>query len=200
MTSTCRCGVFRTVLPTLSSLILMGQFSFGSESQESANREWGQPVGGQAISIAIEKKDCITGDKVILNIAVKNMSDHDVRSRVSGPLDLFKIRVSFPDGRDVPLTMWGRREVLDAAGGSLSDRTLHPGEQISVRIMLSRLFDLSLGGKYTVMAKTKVIVDTKARKIATANSNSLQIEIDDRFKESDSINQWTFPNAKKKRS
>jgi hypothetical protein len=130
-----------------------------------------------------------------LDIAVKNVSDHDVRSLVSYPLALFKIRISFPDGRDVPLTMWGRREVLDSPGGSLSDRTLHPGEQVSVRVMLSRLFDLSLGGAYKINVRTKVIIDRKARKTATANSNTLQIEIDDRFKESDLIDQWRFPKT-----
>ena len=112
-----RC-VFQMAIAAFSSAIIMGQSSLGSVRQGQHKREWGNPVNGQAISIAVEKEKYITGDKIILDIAVKNVSDHDVKSLVSYPLALFRIRVLLPDGHKAPLTMWGRREVLDSPGGN----------------------------------------------------------------------------------
>jgi len=112
MCLTARFGVFQLAIAALSSAIIMGQSSFGSEgqgqssfgseAQEQVEREWGRPVGGQAISIAVEKGEYAIGDKIILDIAIRNAGNLDVRTLLTNPPA--HIRVLLPDGHEAPLT------------------------------------------------------------------------------------------------
>ena len=75
----------------------------------------------------------------------------------AAPLSEFDINVLDWDGKTVPLTLYGQRR-LDTArsGGSVSSGPLHPGEEIGLRINLTRLFDLSNEDTYTVVVKKRL--------------------------------------------
>jgi hypothetical protein len=174
---------------------------FAADADDKPKRQWGEPLNDQAISIATNKGEYAPGEKIILDIRHKNVGREDVRTWLTAWLNVYDIEVSDWKGKNVPLTLYGQRR-LDTArsGGSVSGGPLHPGEEIGLRINLTRLFDLSNEDTYTVVVKRRLRLGDRKREEGAIVSNKIEIRVRDRLatiKDGElDIGRWTFSERK----
>jgi len=149
------------------------------EKGGSPDAKWGKPVGGQAISIAAERTVYAPGAPVLLTVVFKNVGQQDVRIIERNLLATYRIRVLLPSGTGAPLTLFGKTRYANCSDGSASVSFLKPGEQERARFAISRLFDLSLAGKYTVFVQRHVWTPGNNTSTTEVTSNRLELAIDD---------------------
>jgi hypothetical protein len=160
---------------------IWGEIQSNPEKDKEIRRVWGKPVGGQAISITTEKVVYAPEEAIILEINFKNIGHEDVRVIEESPLEMYKLIVLLPNGKEAPFTLYGKNANENWRDGSKAIFVLKPGMQRRVTFMLSRLFDFSLAGKYSVSVKRDVFKYEKVESISEAISNKLEITVDDRL-------------------
>ena len=148
---------------------------------------WGEPVEGQAVSIATDKRVYAPGDRIVLKIRLKNVGRGvvtEARDRYQGVTFLYSVRVLLPNGKSVPLTPIGAREAKREAEreagvivGSGTTRKISPGGEIRDDVNLTEFFDTSSPGKYVVSAKRKVLTPGIKWSPTEALSNKLEITV-----------------------
>jgi hypothetical protein len=107
------------------------------------------------ITIKIPKDDESTADATTLEIEVANESSQELIFRSMHPLKDFSFKIVDCNGTDVSLTRWGERiKTFDEFG--FATVHLKPGESRTFELNLARAFDLSLGGKYSVVVSRKL--------------------------------------------
>ena len=159
--------------------LALAQTKPGPEMKEESKREWGEAVEGQAISISSEKATYAPGERIVATLSIKNAGRQDVDVTTAAFLMLYDITVLLPDGKEAPLTLFGKRVTESSrSGGSVSSQVLKPGEQISLEFDLSTLFDFSLDGKYTVWARRIVGKSAASKKPLMPSSNKVAITVD----------------------
>jgi hypothetical protein len=168
------------------------------EAGKADDRTWGEPIEGQVISIATTKPLYESGDRIVLNVRIKNVATEDAPLFVGpgSPLDydLTLLLVESPHlrsvdkharpvlspTREVPRTLQGRVVFDSPRGGGTFSGILKPGEERAVDIDLTRLFDMSLSGRYQIRAQRCVWGRRAIERRATATSNILEITIKER--------------------
>jgi hypothetical protein len=159
-----------------AALISVDAFA-GSESEKTVERTWGTAVEGQALSAMTEKAAYAPGERIILNVSFKNVGREDVKIVQTNPLALYHVSVLLPDGKPAPLTLFGKG-TANCPIFARSVGTLRPGQETSATLPLSRLFDFTLSGKYTVSVQRGVWKDGAFSSTLKATSNKLEITID----------------------
>ena len=69
---------------------------------------WGKPVGGAALSISTPKETYFAGERIVLDIELKNFSHRDVRTMDRSVLDAYSVSVLLPDGKESPQTLYAQ--------------------------------------------------------------------------------------------
>lgn len=135
-----------------------------------------------SISVSTKQPEYGSGEPISLTINFKNVGNADL-TVARGGFAHYDVIVLFGDEEHVPLTSYGKKTLgrtQGAGAGSLATVTLKPGEQTSMEIPLSRLFDFSLAGNYEVaVSRTVKMPDTNAW--ITVTSNQIEISVDDSF-------------------
>lgn len=135
---------------------------------------------GCSISISTRKPQFASGEPISLMIDLKNVGTVDLVVE-RGTFAHYDITVVFGNGDHVPMTLFGKRKLgRNHVAGSLALLTLKPGEQTSVEIPLSRLFDFSLATSYKVSVTRKVKMPGTNSSV-TIHSNEIEIGVDDSF-------------------
>jgi hypothetical protein len=174
---------------------------FAADPDDKSKRQWGEPLNDQAISISTEKGEFAPGEKVILDIRYKNVGREDVQTWLTAWFAVYDIEVSDWNGKSVPLTRYGQRRMeTHRMIGGVSSSPLHPGEEIDLRINLTRLFDLSNEDTYTVVVKRRLDFYDRKREEGVIVSNKIEIRVRDRLATMKDraldIGGWTFPETK----
>ena len=147
-------------------------------------RKWGESVEGQSVSIATEIPVFASGDRILMNIRVKNVGYGNLKVRYDGYMRaqfIFSVDLKFADGKPVPLTLEGQKELHDEAErgkGSFRGTGLRHGEELSFgSVVLTTLYDLSRAGKYIASARMKVVKDGGGYAKTDAVSNILEFSV-----------------------
>ncbi len=148
-----------------------------SEKTEECRREWGTAVDGQAVSIATNKSTYSPEEAITLNVVVKNIGQADVHFIEAMPLLMYTLTVVLPSGKEAPLTLYGKQATENWKDGSMSRRVLRPSEESIVNFALSRHFDLSLPGTYTIAVRRSVVVGKEDPVIVEAKSNVIEVTV-----------------------
>ena len=149
------------------------------EKEDGGKIEWGTAVKGQAISIATEKVTYAPEEAIVLNVVLKNVGQDDVLVVAMIPLGMYRLTVLLPGGKEAPLMLRGKIVYANRGDGSRSRLMLKPGEQRRVKFALSRLFDFSLAGEYTVFVQRNVLKGGKDLSMSKATSNTLKVMVND---------------------
>jgi hypothetical protein len=190
------------------------------KTRDADGRHWGKPVEGQAVSIATDKSAYAPSERIGLNIRFKNVNKTDLPIRWTYPLQLYEVSVSLvegphrralydteegptrvlPDSGHVPHTLYGKLKYESSRGGSVSSVKLKPNNYRESWIDLTRLFDMSLEGKYVVTVWGPVFKDggfwRKNGVLQRTASNDLEITIDGRLGHGSWLNLGTGPKEK----
>lgn len=124
-----------------------------------------------AISISTEKSEVKIGDPVDLNVVMTNISDHEVdcTTMSSNGVDRnYRYDVSFEDGQHLP-----NIEKKYHGGSSAWPCVIDPGKSDTpTGGRISRLFDFSRPGKYTIQVSRPVWGDDQRPGTATTFHNN----------------------------
>lgn len=145
---------------------------------EEAPREWGPVTNEQALSILTTKTNYVIGERIILHVALKNTGKDDellVGPIIEGVLPL--IEVITPNKAKAPLTLYSKKVIGDLREHSGFGNRLRAGERLNHNVDLSRCFDLTLAGQYTVSVAYWVTARDK-KSLTKAFSNIITITID----------------------
>ncbi len=118
----------------------------------------GSPVSSPRFSFAItgEKSSVKTGAQVWVDAVITNNSDHDllIYKAVSEGMDqggwVYRVDVGNAKGVIPPETQYAKNI---GAGGSGGYIPLHAGETVTHRVNVSKLYDLSQPGTYTIQLR-----------------------------------------------
>ena len=111
----------------------------------------------QMAIVASVAQESLAGANVNLDIKVKNNSKEDVEFFAKGKYWDFDLKLSDSKGQSVPLTRFGKI----VYGGSRREgsgliETLAPGKEMKDTLNVSRVFDLTMEGEYTLTVSLKV--------------------------------------------
>jgi hypothetical protein len=157
---------------------------------------WGKPVGGAALSISTPKTTYFAGERIILDIELKNFSHRDVKTVFRSALDAYSVNVLLPDGKESPQTLFAREHV-GVGIGSRFGTTIHPGQSVFLRLHVSRLYDFSLPGTYTLSVTKPGGVAVGATWGGDIVSNTIKVEVADPHRApGDDTDQWISASAR----
>jgi RNA polymerase sigma factor (sigma-70 family) len=128
--------------------------------------EWGTAVGG--VRGLIETRDEAlrfpAGAPLLVVCRTRNFGEKTPRV-YHGRRQRFQLQVVGPDGKPVPLTPFGARELF-APERETAIQKLPPGAEVSETYPLDRLFDLRRPGNYKASFTHEVHFDGKGRPVA----------------------------------
>ena len=142
--------------------------------------EWGKPVGSQAISISTPQEAYAPGQPIVLRLNIRNVGKVLVDFTKKYTLDENRISVQLPNGKPAPLTLYGTERFSRSHSNGTSGRHLKPNQVACDDIELSRLFDFSLEGTYTVSVEREdfEVKDGQVSQQGKVSSNRLRISVD----------------------
>jgi hypothetical protein len=162
------------------SAFAMSQNGLASENEARDREVWGEPAEGQAISISTPQAPYAAGDVISLVIHFKNVGDKEIMTSLTVVLEMYDVTVLLPDGKNAPLTLYGKcHSSSNVRSGSAHGLPLKPGQIHSSQVVLSRIFDMTLPGKYTIFVERCVWKPGTKRPYPKAVSNKLEIAISD---------------------
>lgn len=116
-----------------------------------ANREWGAPKAGFALSVQQEAAQDPSALPA-LSVALRNVSGEPKKTVVPGWLFFYSIEITGPDGTPVPMSPFGRQLLKPERKTERVDVVLSPGEATEARIPIGSIFSMSAKGTYRVRA------------------------------------------------
>jgi hypothetical protein len=138
---------------------------------------WGKSVEGCRLSISLASAQMSVGDPVELKLAFKNEGQTAIKfSRISLWFD-YTYLVSHQNIGNVPFTLFGQQQKRSLeAGGASAISEIEPGQELVRMVEISRLYDLSLSGKYVVEA-SKEIPSRSGQGLVKVFSNKAAFEL-----------------------
>jgi len=148
---------------------------------------WGEHMEGFVMSISLDENEVPSGESLFVTVRLKNVTGKSLRLEETRPEVDFKFAVEKRDmsfsekrlfGEDVDELRY-QRKLRDA---EVSPETLEvaPGEQLEYRFNLSRRFDMTTPGEYTIQAQREV-PGQKEEAAALLSSNEVTVNIQRRL-------------------
>jgi hypothetical protein len=132
-----------------SFFVLWILFAMGSQS--AAPTAPGAPF---QLTIEPESASVTSGDKIVLRITLTNTSEKDLGFRQRARADEaewdYSIEVRDEKGDAASQTNFGRNRLKMMTMFSARVKTVNPGQSLKEEVTLSKLFDLTIPGRYTV--------------------------------------------------
>jgi hypothetical protein len=147
--------------------------------QEMIETQWGVATEDLAISISVSQADFRPCDTVEMHLILKNVGDGKVPIVQRSPWIDYAVTVRRGDASEVPKTPYALQMIDAAAYGRRATGELAPGETLAEPLELSKAFDLSAPGVYTVVAKREVYKKGRLDQYATVTSNELTMRVTD---------------------
>jgi len=144
----------------------------------TSNRIWGRSESGCLLSISVPDTQIQGGRGVELRIIFRNDGQNEVIfPRISNWFD-YKYNVLYEDDQVVSLTKFGEIYIRAISSGSRAIRTISPGSEVHTELLINRLYDMSLPGRYTLEA-FKEIPNPSGSGFVKVISNTISIDVGD---------------------
>lgn len=129
----------------------------GNPKNRGEETHWGESREGFSMTIILAKKEVDAGMPVFVTVSVKNVSTEDLRLVETNPKADFTFVIKDHEGKQVNELEYQKKlheyqEILRRKVAMVS-----AGQQVDYRFNLSRRFDMSLEGTYTVQAHRQVL-------------------------------------------
>jgi hypothetical protein len=138
-----------------SAISISAESETETETGQKATLSWGKEQEGFCLSICLENQESSAGYPVLVNVRIKNISDEELRLVQTTPERDYSFIVKDSDGNAVPMLRYQQRmQGNDDRPVFRYTRTkVAPGQVIEYGANLSRCFDLTLTGNYTIQAE-----------------------------------------------
>jgi 6-phosphogluconolactonase (cycloisomerase 2 family) len=146
--------------------------------------EAGPITGGLQLSAWMEQEVFNADMPVRLNVTLHNTTDAPVAlGTLASDLVNFTIKVTDEKGQPVPLTAYGRELLqMSAIAGENRQLTLGAGQTRPYLFLLTRLYDLSRDGIYTVQVQRHLDMQQGTADVPIATANSVQFQVTEPYR------------------
>jgi len=142
-----------------------------------ADNQWGTPTEGLAISISVPKPVYSPGAPIAMGIALRNVSTTPVPIVVRSVWYDYSLSVRDKDRAELTPTPYATQRIEAAAEGRRATRDLGPGQVLVEECELSKAFDMTRPGSYTVVATRETYKLGTLDQYATVTSNELTVTV-----------------------
>jgi hypothetical protein len=155
-----RLGVTAALL-ALTALVLTAHMVFAGPDQSGSQPTAQRPeTVGLRLTASTDHATVDPGDLIEITLTLENVGKDTVRVPGSGAiLSIFEFDVLLPTGKLAPPTLYGKKQSDVAAVGSFSVSPLEPGAKTETMVPLSRLYDMTLEGKYQITVRRRISAD-----------------------------------------
>lgn len=119
-----------------------------------AGRQWGEVVGGFALSVQLKRKED-PAELDTVSAAIHNRSGAAQKITTRGWLNYFEISIAGPDGTAAATTPYGRELLKPERQPAPAEITLAPGEAIEADIPVGSIYQMK-HGPFRVQASAEV--------------------------------------------
>jgi hypothetical protein len=127
------------------------------------------------MSISLDRESFALDTPVPVTIVTKNLSDAPLKIPASSKWTTYEYELRQQD-REVPLTRFGQRMEDSRGDGSAAEPELPPGDSIVLELPISRLFDLSIVGSYTLRI-SRPVFRGGSEELVSLVSNRVSFEV-----------------------
>jgi len=146
--------------------------------------QWGETTEGLAISISVAKPSYKKGEAISLNIVMKNFDEDPVPIVIRSTWIVirstwidYSIRVLFENTTEISKSPHALQKMEAAAEGRRATSELKPGEILNESLELTKAYDLTQPGTYTVIVTRATYQKGKLDQYAVVASNELTIQV-----------------------
>ena len=179
-----------TLLQTIMFVAVVGFASISTAQEDKSLPETMSKTGNNVvvqtkldsdykISLDFESEKVDSSEPIVLNVTFENLSDKNVRFAVTNVEALFSIRIENSASEIMPLTRYGQRSFQNEGKEDSLMRVIQeikPQEKRSFKILLNRLYDMSIPGEYSVTAtKTLRLNNDKGAKDVLSNTAKVYV-------------------------
>jgi hypothetical protein len=151
--------------------------ALSQDGQVSQDLKWGAISEGCRISLTSDKEQYNFGDPINLHVVLQNVDRKELRI-FEGAHFPYRIEMYLPNNEDGTLTLWGHTQTRAEIAASNIRIILMQGQtQADDFITLNRAYDMSLDGKYAIVAHRIVPSETDPKAWVDVVSNPIVIEI-----------------------
>jgi hypothetical protein len=148
----------------------------GVQSMKNQDRAWGQPVEGCRLSISVPASKIEAGRPVELTLVFRNDGPTEMKFPKFSMWFNYEYAILYDENQEVPLTPFGEHQKESSVMSAMAASDVAPGEELTSTVEISRLYDLSRPGKYTVEA-SKDLPSRSGQGFIKVVSNRLDFEI-----------------------
>ncbi len=135
----------------------------------------GPVTDGYRLTATTNKKAYNFGESIGLVLTLRNMTKTKVNVGFGADLSDFQVDIWGPDGKKAGYTTYGY-EVFDAIqGGSHFVDTLSQGDERSIKVEISRYYEMSAAGRYKIAASRSFSNREEPEQSVTVTSNSVTV-------------------------
>lgn len=144
---------------------------------ETLEQSWGESVDNCRLSISVPDAKIQAGHPMEVTFVFKNDGPGEVSfPRTSQWFD-YEYRLQSVGGQEIPLTRFGQQLSMPVGGGGAL-ATIASGDERVSEVLISRLYDMSVAGLYTLEA-TKQLPKRRGDGFITVVSNTITLEFED---------------------
>lgn len=143
----------RLMCPIVVTLLVLQCYSWTATLLASDET---QPAGKLELTVSTKGRLPSPGHLVKVVITLKNNSTALIAIPESNAATDFAVSVTLPNGKPAPPTLYGTQQVDKALIGSMRLLELQAGESHEVQIPISRLFDMTLPGRYGIKVARRI--------------------------------------------
>ena len=139
--------------------------------------QWGTPTEGLAISLSVPEPVYRLGEPVVIDITLKNVATTPVPVVIRSVWYDYSLSVRDEDRAELAPTPYATQRIEAAAEGRRATRDLGPGDMLADDCELSKAFDMTRPGSYTIVATRETYKLGTLDQYATVTSNELTVTV-----------------------
>lgn len=120
---------------------------------------WGEPTGGWRLSLSLPQATYAPDAPIVATIRFQNVSAREQQLGGNGRDFDHDFVCTLGDGAPVALTSYGRLMIENRGLGKSTGGVLPPRGQTEIQVQISRHLDLSLPGRYRLVASRQVFAN-----------------------------------------
>ena len=140
----------------LSSINILGDV--GQKNKPVDPKEWGQSLNGFQLAVFVTKETFETNEPVSVVLVISNITDHAFSIGKADANICYKFTVLDIAGKQVPMTSFGEHSQRFIEGSWVVPFTLKGHETDKSQFELSKFYDVSKPGKYSLFVSRRVPV------------------------------------------
>ena len=141
----------------------------------AAADEWGEETSGVRLKLTATQKEYDASSPNTLSLTLKNFSNESKPFMESKTLYEYKFTVKDKNGKAVPLTELGKKELEEPHFPRIFVLDLKPGEELKATVELNRYFEMSQSGTYEIQALRSIV--GSAEKWLEVRSNVVTVSV-----------------------